>query len=57
MLEFREELLSLSDEADGVNIQVIALICMMLQVAISNQGLQRELGSTREPTLQAFNEN
>ena len=28
----------------------------MLQIGISDPGLQRELGSIREPTLQAFNE-
>ena len=55
MLEFREELLSLIDKADGVNIQVNDLICMMLHIGISDQGLQRELGSIREPT-QAFKE-
>ena len=56
MLEFRDELLSLIDEADGVSIQVNDLIFMMLQIGISDPGLQRELGSIREPTLQAFNE-
>ena len=47
---------SLIDEADDINILVNDLICMMLQIGISDQGLQRELGSIREPTLQAFNE-
>ena len=41
MLELREELLSLIDEADGINISVNDLICMMLQIGISDQGLQR----------------
>ena len=50
-----EELLSLIDKADSVNIQVNDLICMMLQIGIFDQGLQQELGSIREPT-QAFNE-
>ena len=49
-LEFREKLLSLIDEADGTNITVNDLICMMLQIGLNNQGLQRELGSIREPT-------
>ena len=55
-LEFREELLSLIDEADGTNITANDLICMMLQIGLSDQGLQRELGSIREPTLQSFME-
>ena len=55
-LEFREELLSLIDEADGTNITVNDLICMMLQIGLNDQGLQRELGSIREPTLQSFTE-
>ena len=54
MLDFHEELLSLINEADGVNITVNDLICM--QIGISDPGLQRELGSIRVPTLQAFNE-
>ena len=29
---------------------------MMLQIGLSDQGLQRELGSIREPTLQSFME-
>ena len=56
MLKFGEELLSLIDKADGINIQVNDLICMMLQIGISDQGLLRELGSIREPAPQAFNE-
>ena len=55
-LEFREELLSLIDEADGTNISVNDLVCMMLQIVLSDQGLQRELSSIREPTLQSFTE-
>ena len=51
--EFREELLSLIGEADGTNITVNDLICMMLQIGLSDQGLQRELSSIREPTLQS----
>ena len=39
--EFREELLSLVDEADGINISVNDLLCMMLQIGLSDQGLQR----------------
>ena len=56
MLEFQEELFSLIDEADSINISVNDLSCMMLQIGISDQGLQREFGLIREPTLQAFNE-
>ena len=55
-MEFCEELLSLIDEADGTNITVNDLICMMLQIGLSDQGLQRELGSIREPMLQSFTE-
>ena len=55
-LEFHEELLLLIDEADGTNITVNDLICMMLQIGLSDQVLQRELGSIREPTLQSFTE-
>ena len=40
-MEFREELLSLLDEADGVNIGCDDLICMMLQIGLSNSSLQR----------------
>ena len=29
---------------------------MMLQIGLSDQGLQREFGSIREPTLQSFTE-
>ena len=55
-MEFGEELLSLIDEDDGVNITVNDLVCMMLQISISDAGFQQELDSIREPTLQAFNE-
>ena len=55
-LEFREELLSLLDEADGANITCNDLICMMLQIGVSDSNLQRELGSIRHPTLDAFTE-
>ena len=56
VIEFREELISLIEEADGINIVVNNLICMMLQVGISDPALQRELGGVRNPTLAAFNE-
>ena len=55
-LEFREELLSLLEEADGANISCNDLICMMLQIGLSDSNLQRELGSIRNPTLDAFTE-
>ena len=55
-LEFREELLSLLEEADGANISCNDLICMMLQIGLSDTNLQRELGSIRNPTLDAFTE-
>ena len=54
--EFREELLSLLEEADGANITFNDLICMMLQLGLSDTNLQRELGSIRNPTLEAFKE-
>ena len=54
--EFREELLSLLEEADGANITCNDLICMMLQIGLSNSNLQRELGAIRNPTLDAFND-
>ena len=50
-IEFREELLSLLEEADGVNITCNNLICMMLQIGLSDHNLQRELGAIRNPTL------
>ena len=34
VIEFREELLSLMNEADGANIGVNDLICMMLQICL-----------------------
>ena len=55
-IEFCEELLSLLEEADGVNITCNDLICMMLQIGLSDPSLQRELGEVRNPTLDAFNE-
>ena len=54
--EFREELLSLLEEADGANITCNDLICMMLQIGLSDSNLQRELGAIRNPTLDAFKE-
>ena len=44
------------EEADGVNITCNDLICMMLQIGLSDSSLRRELGSVRNPTLDAFNE-
>ena len=55
-IEFREELLSLLEEADGVNITCNDLICMMLQIGLSDQNLQRELGAIHNPTLDTFSE-
>ena len=56
IIEFREELLSLIEEADGANIGVNDLICMMLQIGASDPALRRELGAIRNPTLNIFNE-
>ena len=39
VIEFREELLSLLGEADGVNITCNDLICMMLQIGLSDHNL------------------
>ena len=50
-IEFSEELLSLLEEADGVNITCNDLICMMLQIGLSDLSLQRELGAIRNPTI------
>ena len=55
-IEFREELLSLLEEADGVNIGCDDLICMILQIGLSDSTLQRELGTVRNPTLAIFSE-
>ena len=56
VVQFRVELLSLFNEADSINIRVNNLICMMLQIGISDPALQRELGSIQNPTLAAFND-
>ena len=48
--------MSLLEEADGVNINCDDLICMMLQIGLSDSSLQRELGAVRNPILTAFNE-
>ena len=45
VFEFREELLSLVEEADGVNIGVNDLVCMMLQIGLSDFSLRHDLGS------------
>ena len=55
-IQFREELLSLLEEADGLNITCNDLICMMLQIGLSDSSLRRELGAVRNPTLDAFSE-
>ena len=55
IIEFRDEFLSLIDEADGANIGVNNLICMMLQIGAMDTALQRELGAIKNPTLSAFN--
>ena len=44
------------DEADGANIGVNDLKCMMLQIGVSDIALQHELGSIKNPTLPSFNE-
>ena len=56
IIEFREELLSLIEEADGDNIGVHDLICMMMQIGASDPSLRRELGSIKNPTLITFND-
>ena len=56
IIEFREELLSLIEEADGDNIGVNDLICMMLQIGASDPALRRKLGSIKNPTILAFND-
>ena len=48
--------MSLLEEADGVNIGGDDLICMMLQIGLSDSSLQRELGAVRNPTLASFSE-
>ena len=55
-LEFREELLSLLEEADGANVGCDDLICMMLQIGLSDGQLRRDLGAIRDPTLKTFSE-
>ena len=56
IIEFREELLSLIEEADGDNIGGNDLICIMLQNGASDPSLRRELGSIKNPTLLSFND-
>ena len=55
IIEFRDDLLSLIDEADGATITVNDLVCMMLQIGASDSALQKELGAIQNPTLPAFN--
>ena len=55
VIKFREELLSLIEEADGDNIGVKDLICMMVQIGVSDPALQRGFGSIKNPSLLAFN--
>ena len=55
-IEFREELLSLLEEADGANIGCDDLICMMLQIGLTDGSLRRELGAVRNPNLASFSE-
>ena len=55
ILEFCDELLSLIGEADGANITINDLVCMMLQIGASDTALQRELGAIKNPTLPEFN--
>ena len=49
-------MLSLIEEADGDNIGVNDLICMMLQIGASDPALRRELGLIKNPTIIAFND-
>ena len=56
IIEFREELLFLIEKADGDNIGVNNLICMMLQIGASDPALRRELGSIKNQTLITFND-
>ena len=56
IIEFREELLFLIEEADGDNIGVNDLICMMLQIGASDPALRRELGLIKNPTVLVFND-
>ena len=51
-LEFREEILSLLEEADGANIECDDLVCMMLQIGLSDGQLRRDLCAT----LKSFSE-
>ena len=44
------------EDADGASIGVTDLICMMLQIGVSDVALQRELGAIKNPTLPAFND-
>ena len=39
-----------------MNITCNDLICMMLQIGLSDRNLQRELGAIRNPTLDTFSE-
>ena len=55
IIEFRDELLSLIDEADGATITINDLVCMMLQIDASDSALQKELGAIQNPILPAFN--
>ena len=55
-LEFREELLSLLEEADGANLGCDNLVCMMLQNGLSDEQLRRDLGAIRDPILKSFSE-
>ena len=55
-VKFSEELLSLLEEADGANITCNDLMCMMLQIGLTDNNMQRELGGIGNPTLDAFSE-
>ena len=48
--------MSLLEEADGANIGCDNLICMMLQIGLTDSHLRRELGAIRDPTLRGFSE-
>ena len=56
VIEFRAGLLSFMEEADGANIGLNDLICMMCQIGVSGPALQHELGDIKTPTLSTFSE-
>ena len=49
-------MLSLLEEADGANIECDDLICMMLQIGLSDGQLRRELGAIHNLSMASFSE-